>query len=91
MVFTSFQQNLEEFNSLDYFPQDHVKFFDPITVKQVRDVVFVKEKTTSLSELFSVELKFTRDTLVKQCNGIFKSKFLELNDIQKQMFVKKIQ
>lgn len=65
MVFTSFQQNLEEFNSLDYFPQDHVKFFDPITAKQVRDVVFVKEKTTLLSELFSVELKFTRDTLVK--------------------------
>ena len=65
MVFTSFQQNLEEFNSLDYFPQDLVKFFDPITVKQVRDAVFVKEKTTSLSELFSVELKFTRDTLVK--------------------------
>lgn len=65
MVFTSFQQNLEEFSSLDYFPQDHVKFFDPITVKQVRDAVFVKEKTTSLSELFSVELKFTRDTLVK--------------------------
>ena len=34
-----------------------------------------------------MELKFTIDTLVKWFNSTFKAKFLELNDIWKQMFV----
>ena len=48
----------------------------------------VRQKSTSLSELFSVELKFTIDTLVKWFNRTFKSKFLELGEIQKQIFTK---
>ena len=41
-----------------------------------------------MPELFSVKLKFTIDTLVKWFNDAFKSKFMELNEIQKQIFVK---
>ena len=48
-----------------------------------------RQKSTSLSELFSVELKFTIDTLVKWFGCTFKSKFLELGKIQKQIFTKK--
>ena len=44
-------------------------------------VVLVKEKTTSLSERFLDELKFTIRTLVKWFNNTFKAKFLELNNI----------
>ena len=43
---------------------------------------------TSLSELFSNELKFTIDTLVKWFNDVSKSKFGELTEIQKQIFTK---
>ena len=68
MIFVAFQQIFEEINSLDHFSQDHVQFFDPITIKKMRDSalsVLSKQKTTSLSEFFTLELKFTIDTLVK--------------------------
>ena len=90
VIFWSFQQNFEEINSLGHFSQDHVQFFDPITVKQMRDSgalsVLWKEKTTSLSEFFVLELKFTIDTLVKWLNSTFKQKFLELSDLGKRTF-----
>ena len=62
-----------------------------VTFNQLKDAatnVLVCQKSTSLSELFSVELKFTIDTLDKWFNDVFKSKFVELYEIQKQMFVK---
>ena len=62
-----------------------------VTFNQLKDAatnVLVCQKSTSLSELFSVELKFTIDTLVKWFNDVFKSKFVELYEIQKQIFVK---
>lgn len=48
MIFRSFQQTFEEINSLDHFSQDHVRFFDPITITQMRDLalnVLSKEKS----------------------------------------------
>ena len=86
VIFRSFQQNSEEIYSLDHFSQKHIKYFDAITFNQLKDAarnVLVRQKSTSLSELFSAELKFTLDT-----NDVFKSKFLELNKIQKQIFTK---
>ena len=91
VTFRSFQQNAEEIYSLNHFLQEHTKYFDAVTFNQLNDTatnVLVRQKSTSLSELFSVELKFTIYTLVKWFNEIFKSKFLELNEIQKQIFVK---
>ena len=46
------------------------------------------EKSTSLAELFSVELKFTIDTLNDWFSDVIKPKFFELNDIKKQIFIK---
>ena len=45
--------------------------------------MLAREKSISLGELFSVELRFTIDTL-----NTIKSKFLEVNDIKNQMFIK---
>ena len=84
VIFRSFQQNAEEIYSLDQISQEHVRFFDVVTFIQMKDAatnVLIKQKSTSLSELFSVELKFTIETLTKWFNSTFKSKFLELNDI----------
>lgn len=75
---------MEEINNLDHF--SWVSFFDPITAKQMRDVimgVLVKEKINWFSELFSIELKLKIDTLVNRFNSTFKAEFLELSDIQK--------
>ena len=37
MIFGRFQKNFEEISSLDYSAQDHVRFFDPVKIKQLRD------------------------------------------------------
>ena len=78
---------------LNHFSQEHIPFFDQVTMRQVKDPalsVLSGEKTTSLSEFFALELKFTIDTFVKWFNAKFKQKFLELSDFQKQAFVGKI-
>ena len=50
--------------------------------------VLNKTKPTSLSEMFSTELKFTIDVLVKWFNDIFKSRFNELDELKKQKLIK---
>ena len=92
VIFRSFQQNFEEITCLDHFSQEHISFFDQVTMKKMKDAalsVLSREKTTPLSALFALELKFTIDTLVKWFNATFKQKFLELSDFQKQAFVEK--
>ena len=91
VIYRSFQQNAKEIYSLDHFSQEQVKFFDPVTFNKMKDAttnVLDRQKSTPLSELFLVELKFTIDTLVKWFGCTFKSKFLELGEIQKQIFTK---
>ena len=68
VTFRSFQQNAEGIYRLDHFSQEHVRFFHAVTFSQMKDAatnVSIKQKSTSLSELFSIELKFTIDTLTK--------------------------
>ena len=67
VIFRSFQQNTEEIYSLNHFSQEHIKHFDAVTFNQLKDAAInalVCQKSKSLSELFSVELKFTIGTLV---------------------------
>ena len=64
VIFRSFQQNFEEINCLDHFSQNHIKFFDLVAIKQMRDTalsVLAREKITSLSLI-------TIDTLTKWFN-----------------------
>ena len=50
--------------------------------------MLAREKSTFLAELFSVELKFTMDVLNDWFSDTIKPKFLDVNDIKKQIFVK---
>ena len=91
IIFRSFQQSAEEIYDLSHFRQEHIPFFDKVTFYQFKDAataVLAREKSTSLSELFSVELKFTVDTLTNWFQQTIKLKFLELDNIKKQIFVK---
>ena len=84
VIFRSFQQSAEELYNLNHFRHEHTAYFDKITFYQLKDAtdaVLAREKSTSLSELFSVELKFTIDTLNAWFSDTIKSKFLGLNDI----------
>lgn len=47
-----------------------------------------REKSTSLAELFSIELKLAIDTLNAWFSNTIKPKFIELNDIKKQIYIK---
>ena len=91
VIFRSFQQTAEEIYDLSHFRHEHVPFFDTITFYQIKDAaaaVLARKKSTSIAELFSVELKFTIDTLNNWFKNKIKENFLELNDIKKQIFIK---
>lgn len=81
-IFLSFKQS---------FSENHIKYFDDVTFKQLKDTatnVLKKEKESALSDMFSTELKFTVDMLVKWCNDLFKSRFNEPDEIKKQLFTR---
>lgn len=66
VIFRSFRQSVNELYDIGHFKQEHVPFFDQVTLRQLKDAasaVAFREKCTSLSEILSVELKFTVDTL----------------------------
>ena len=72
---------------LSHFKQEHVVFFNKTTFFQLKDeasAVLAWEKSTSLAELFSVELKFTIDILNDWFFNVIKPKCFELNDIKKK-------
>ena len=49
-----------------------------------------KAKSISLLEMFSIELKFTIDALVKWFNDVFKSRFNELDELKNKILQEKI-
>lgn len=92
VIFRSFQQSAEEIFDLNHFRQGHVAFFfDKVTFNQLKDgvtTVLACKKSTSLSQLFSIELKFTIDTPTSWFKHTIKPKFVELEEIMKQIFVR---
>ena len=57
-------------------------------LKDAASAVLACEKSMSLAKLFSVELKFTVDTLNDWFSRIIKSENFEHDDIKKQIFMK---
>lgn len=82
VIYRSFQQTANEMFDLGHFRREHAAFFDTITYQQLKDAaqnVLNREKLTSLAEMFSVELKFTTDTLKNWFNQTIKPKYYELD------------
>ena len=76
---------------MSHFREEHFPFFNRTTFYQLKhaaSVVFTREKSKSLAELFSFELKLTIDTLNEWLFRIIKPEFFELDDIKKQIFMK---
>ena len=66
VIFRSFQQSKNELYNISHFKNEYVPFFDRVLIGQLKDAasaVASREKCTSLVEMFSIELKFTIDTL----------------------------
>ena len=92
VVFRSLQQNYDEIASLGHLSQEHIPYFDQLSMSQMKDAamrVLCKENIVALAELFASQLQFTIDTLVKLFNSTIKTKFLELDNFQKQAFMEK--
>ena len=91
VILRRFPKSVEEIYDLSHFRQEYVAFFNRTTFYQLKDAasaVIAREKSTFLAELFSVELKFTIDTLNAWFSNTIKSKFLDVNYIRKQIFIK---
>ena len=91
VIFRSYQQTAEQIYDLSHFKNKHTAFFNKTTFYQLKDIasaVLAHEKLTSLAELFSVELKFTVDTLKDWFSRIIKPKFFEIDAVEKQKFRK---
>lgn len=91
VIYRTFQQSAQELYSLDHFRTEHVPFIDGTTALQLKDAasaVLYREKCTSLAELFSIELKFTIDTLKAWFDNI-KPNFFELDWEKKRDWRKK--
>ena len=94
VIYRSFQQTPKEICDLSHFKSEHVPFFNQVTHRQLKDASspeLSREKSSSLAELFSIELKFTIDALKDWFNRIIKPKFFELDCIKKQNGEEKIQ
>ena len=92
VIFTSFQQTEDRIYDISHFNQEHLTFFDRTIFFQLKDAaaaVLASVKATSLAELFSIELKFTIDTLSNWFSNRIKPKFLELIDVKRQDFIEK--
>ena len=91
VIYRSFQQTVDEIYDLNHFKREHILIFNRTTFYQLKDAasaVLAHEKSTSLAELFSLELKFTIDTLNDWFSGIKKPNFFEVDDTKKQKFLK---
>ena len=80
VIFRSFQQTPEQIYDLSHFKNEHAAFFDKTTFYQLKDAVsavLAREKSTSLAELFSVELKFTINTLKASFGKLSNQNFLK--------------
>ena len=78
VVFRGFQQIPEETYDLNHFRQEHIPYFDRITFFSAKRCP-CREKSTSLAELFSIELKFTIDTLNNWFSNTIKLKLAFLS------------
>ena len=65
---------------MSHFKNEHAVFFDKTTFYELKDAasaVLAREKSTSLAELFSVELKFTINTLKASFGKLSNQNFLK--------------
>ena len=81
----SFGHSMEKLTTIDYLTNEQLKFKDEITLKQLRDSaleVSKRNKVNAISEMFSIELKFASECLLKWFYS--KNKKIELSIQEKK-------
>ena len=83
----SFGHSIHKLTTIDYLTSEQLKFKDVITLKQLRDCalsVSSKKHKCAISEMFSTELKFASDCLLKWFH--LKYKNFELSNQEKREY-----
>ena len=68
VVLRSFSDSFEQLNDISYLSDKVIRYFDPITAKQLQacaDDVLKKKNYISLMEMFNFKLKFVMDICKK--------------------------
>lgn len=92
VIYKTFPQTSEQIYDLIHFRKEHAPFFNGVSFRQLKDAasaVLAREKSTSLTELFSIELKFTIDTLKDWFNSTIKPNLFEIDSLNKMDWRKK--
>ena len=79
----SFGHSLKKLTTIDYLTAEHLKFKDEITLKQLRDAaieVHGRRKRNAIAEMFSIELKFASDCLLRWFYSKHKKRELSLSE-----------
>ena len=79
----SFGHPLKKLATIDYLTTEQLNFKDEITLKQLRDAaleVHQKSKKNAIAEMFSIELKFASDCLLKWFYSKYKKTELSLSE-----------
>ena len=90
----SFNHTFEALNDISDLAEEMIKFFDPITARQLQgcaEAVKNKKDHFSLIKMFNFELKFVIDICKKCTNEKFLKKNLALDMLTIKEYKKKIQ
>ena len=85
----SFEYFYERLADLSYLTRKQLKFEDEKMMLQLKDyalAVYARKSNIAVSEMFTTELKFTADSLLKWFNVTFKSNNLELSNGTKRKY-----
>ena len=85
----SFRYSLERLTSLCYLTREQLEFKDNKTLLQLRDcaiAVAEKKNKIAITKMFSTELKFAADCLLKWFKKKFNSNNLELRNEEKRKY-----
>ena len=85
----SFEHSLKRLSDLSYLKHDQLKFKDRKMLLQLKDcavALHARKSKIAISEMFTTELKFAADCLLKWFNAKFKSNYLELSNSAKRKY-----
>ena len=87
IILRSFGHSLINLTTINYLTAEQLKYKDDITLKQLRDAaleVHQKNNKNAIAEMFTIELKFVSDCLIKWFNA--KNKKIELSMSEKKNY-----
>ena len=91
IVERSYGHSLERLNSIDYLSAEQMTFIDRNIVLQLSDaaqLVALKKHKNAVGQMFSIELFFLKDTIIRWFNQKIKSSNLVVNPINKANYKK---